>query len=160
MSDEKQLRELSFKGGVKLIIGAALALIAIFGGYHGLISVVEWRIEEKINDPEFMNKIAKDLRPAVVFDQNEAIIHDAGAMKYIENIKVVTGDREIKRIIISPRISLSAAPLLEPIDSNFEIHIKRGKQYDWIYELKEVSQITMAESGKITNRRFRLEILK
>ena len=63
-------------------------------------------IEKKINEPEFLEKLAKEIRfPVLYFNQNGTILRDQGAAEQIKNIKVITDSTDldnVTEIIIEP----------------------------------------------------------
>ena len=61
-------------------------------------------IEDKINDPEFIGRVAQEVRPAIVFDHNGSVLSDSGGMRYIKEINVVLNreTKEPQKIILSP----------------------------------------------------------
>jgi hypothetical protein len=116
------------------------AIITVIGGIATLgfyfNDNIEKKIEAKINNPEFLKKVAAEAQlPFVIFNEDESIIADTGAMKYIEKIEVKkTGNRDITEIVISPSQHLSIAPLIESIGPELEFNEPiRGKNFDWIY---------------------------
>jgi len=119
---------------------------------------IDWRIEKKTKSPEFIQEIASHVRPSVIFNSQESIEIDMGAMQFIEEIKVVPSDdlRFPKEIIISPKKYLAHAPSLDSIDRvEFHMQVERGKKFDWVYHL------TLSEHpDNIEKSRFRLEILQ
>jgi hypothetical protein len=60
-------------------------ILTLLVGFH---FYVDSRVTSKLNNDEFIKKIAEKLRPAVIFDQNETILSNMGALAHIENITV------------------------------------------------------------------------
>ena len=137
------------------IITAISILVAIVAGYNALESRLDKKIEEKINDPQFIETLSANLRPYLIFDNKEIIFFDRGALKYIEEIKVVHLHNIPDTIIVTPKNFLPTAPLIEPLGpTGFEITAERGKNLTWVYKLEWQST-----SAGLTEK-FRLEILK
>jgi hypothetical protein len=139
---------------MKALAGIVLTLAALYGVY----SYVDWRIEKKINDPEFVRNISSNIRPSVVFDSNESVGIDIGAMQFIEKIKIIPSDdpRFPKEIIVSPKEYLAHAPFLTALDeTEFFIKVERGKKFDWVYQLALSKHF-----DDIKKTRFRLEIVR
>jgi len=140
------------------ILKAFVSIVGIFIALYGIYSYIDWRIDHKINNPEFIRKIALNVRPAVIFNSQESIEIDMGAMQFIENIKVIPSNdpRFPKEIIISPKEYLAHAPSLSTLDEvEFSIKVERGKKFDWLYHLhleKYFSETKMS--------RFRLELVR
>jgi len=139
------------------------AIITVLIGVYALNIYIENIVERKINDPEFANKISdKVKRPIVIFDQNCSILVNNGAMKFIDDIKVLSNDKNNQpvKIIVSPNIHLSTSPVLESLDEDFVIESNRGNKFDWIYELGSINHMVLESSTKPKKlKRFRLEII-
>lgn len=155
----------SLKEGAKIALWVitilAVTAIALIGGYHAVINYVDKRIEDKINDQRFINKMAQNIRPSAVFDENDSILADMGAMTFINDIKVNKRGNNQLEIIISPKEFLGIAPILSSIDSNYEIGApKRGNKYDWVYRLNGVVHWVNEASGTVGLHRFRIEVVK
>lgn len=143
---------------IKAFIGIVLILTALYGVYN----YVDWRIEKKINNSEFIRKISSNIRPSVVFDSGGSIKIDLGAMQFIEKIEVVPSDapRFPKKIIVSPKDYFAHAPFLTVLDLTFfNIEVERGQKFDWIYNL-EPSINMHTDSSDAQKTRFRLEIVR
>lgn len=127
---------------------------------------IDSKIEDKLESAEFINKVAQSMRPSVIFDLNGSILSDMGAMQYIEDIKVDVKKPQRYDIIISPKEFLSVAPILECLDEQPKMIIKRGKKFDWIYELYEPMHIVASggadppKGADVVGLRFRLEVVK
>jgi hypothetical protein len=137
------------------------AVVFLFATYHGFNAYLDSRIESRITDPAFMQELARNVRPSVVFDENGDVLADLGAMKLIDSIKVSRNTDEVWTITISPSEFLGVEPVLEGVDSQFVIHAERGNKYDWVYQLYRVHPLLVSEippEQKIL--RFRLEIVR
>ena len=158
----------STQGYKNTLIKTALAcgtVIAVVGGLFAIDSYIDSKIEDKLENPAFINKVAQSMRPSVIFDLNGSILSDMGAMQYIEDIKVDVKKPLRYDIIISPKKFLSVAPILECLDEQPKMIIKRGKKFDWIYELYEPMRITAEgpeppKGAELMGLRFRLEVIK
>ena len=160
MKESKNRWGTSLVKGSKLVVAAVGTIVLLMAAYHGFNTYIDYRIEKKISDLEFIEKISHTIRPSVVFDQKDSILADMGAMAYIDNIKVVVKKEDPIRIVVSPNAFLGVPPLLESLDGEFGIIVNKGKKYDWVYELKSVDTLLLQSSGKITNHRFRIEVIK
>ena len=148
-----------------------LITITIIGTLYGLSIYIDNRITKIVTSREFSEKLAKDLRPYVIFDVNGSILFDGGGMQYLEDVTIEpvqeasdTGQypHYAKRIIVSPRENLPYPPILTALTMHYFIKpdIKRGKKYQWIYEC--VPHI-IPKDGSIAYEgtlQFRLEIVK
>ena len=146
---------------ITTIIGTVAALIAIGIFLYGTI---DKRIENKINKPEFIKKVASEVRiPLLIFDDNEHWIYDTGASEYIAKITIEKdeNDREIKQIIVYPKKMLPVAPFLISSGALVEFHEpERINQIDWKFDAIERSFLVGRRSSKPLTNRFRLEIIK
>jgi len=135
-----------------------LWFISIVGFVILVIGTVEFRVNQKINDPEFLLELSAKVRPALIFDANETVHADMGARELIEPIKVVKkGERnDDLQITITPKKHLAYPPLIESMNLfDFTQEVKRGKDNQWIYDLIQTGCTDCEKTP-----RFRLEILK
>ena len=122
-----------------LINPSTLALImAIIVGLYALPKFIDSRINSAINDEEFVRKIASHVRPYIIFDTNETILVDGGAMQYLQGSpKIRFADKDLEgdfQIIVTPKDYLSQAPLIESLCTcEFIDSSQRGKGLEWIY---------------------------
>ena len=135
-------------------------VIFLFVSYHGLNNYIDRRIDNKINNSDFLHELARHVRPSLVFNDNGSIIADMGAVQYIIDIKVSKGDKNSILIIISPNEYLGVEPILESLDAEYSIHAKRGPKFDWIFNLYAIQQLVMESSPDRDNERFRLELIR
>lgn len=78
-----------------------------------LSSSINSRIEEKVNDPNFIRKIASEIRlPFLIFDEEKRYLYDDGALDIIKTIEIVRDGRDIKQIIVTPKRFLAVAPII------------------------------------------------
>jgi hypothetical protein len=155
-----------------MYVGAVLtSLSLIFGLGIAVYNLVDTRIEQAVNNEQFIRKVAANIRPYVIFDVNESILVDGGAMQYLEQIRVeITGETwknakpEKKdvynlEIIVIPKSYLAHAPLIEPLSGLRDIIIYDGERstgYQWTYEVL----IRPPYGGDINTQKFRLEVLR
>jgi hypothetical protein len=172
MTDQKQTQtsqpSKSFLSNVMTFVGA---IIVILGGAFGVVEFIDWRIEQAVNDEQFIRKVASNVRPYVIFGVDESILVDGGAMQYLEQICVETKGEtwenakpeeknvcELK-IIVTPKSYLAHAPLIEPLSGLRDIIIYDGERstgYQWTYEVL----IRPPYGGDIKTQKFRLEVLR
>ncbi|MGD9576772.1 MAG: hypothetical protein AB7Y74_00820 [Syntrophorhabdus sp.] len=163
MEDEKQVpkENVGTHTILKLIFGVVSAAILLFGGYHGLNSYMDSRVEARINNPEYLQKLARSVRPSLLFDDKGSIVADMGAVSFVKSIKVSKKGEHSLKISITPFEYLGIEPLLEALDDRYMIEVKRGEMFDWIFTLHEINAITDATSASPSNRnRFRLELIR
>jgi hypothetical protein len=96
---------------IGMILGVIVSILVVIG-------LMDKRIENKLHDPEFISKVADEVKlPFVIFDENNSIVVDNGAMNIIEKISINRKDRRsISEIIITPKKYLAIAPILESLD--------------------------------------------
>ena len=84
------------------IMKALAGIVLTFAALYGVYSYVDWRIEKKINSPEFIRKISSNIRPSVVFDSRESIEIDLGAMcgSHLAERPHHTGEVQEQRLIV------------------------------------------------------------
>jgi len=140
-----------------IYIATLISIIITFHVYVGYI------VEKKIRDPDMIEKVKAQIRPMVVFDQNDSILVDTGGMQYIETISVILDERKKapKEIIVTPKLYLAISPILESFDDDFVITSERGKKFQWIYKLGAINRMALQDSATRSGaNRFRLEIIK
>ena len=64
-----------------LIIGLIVGAIAVFG-------FVDSRVAKIKEDPNFMQEVAKQVRPYIIFNEKESILFDNGASKFIDDLEI------------------------------------------------------------------------
>lgn len=151
---ENKKRKVTASEIMKALAGIVVTLAVLYGVY----SYVDWRIEKKINNSEFIRKISSNVRPSVVFDSRESIEIDLGAMQFIKKIEVLPSKdpRFPKKIVVSPKVYLAHAPFLTTLDgTEFTISTERGQKFDWVYHLNVNKHLS-----NIKKTRFRLEIVR
>lgn len=144
-------------GNVLKAIGVLFALGSML---FTIVYSIDRRVESRINDPVFIQKLAANLRPSAIFDASDSILADMGAMQYIEQIDVEPADDGAFTIAVSPTDFLGVQPILESIDGNFVISAKRGPRFDWIFELRGVQAIVTEGSAIPETYRFRIELIR
>lgn len=161
--DNSRKDNLKFSDALKNVAAFLVIVFGIVGGFYFLNGRIVGIVEDRIKEPEFILRVAEEIRkPTAIFDQNESVLIDDGAMKYIKSIKVRIGDgNEPDRIVVSPNLHLQVAPLLESLDVDFYIEAKRGEKFDWVYTLGSIQRIVFESSADPpAQKRFRLEIIR
>jgi hypothetical protein len=134
-------------------------VITVILGLWGLDAYLDHRVETKINNPEFIKKVATQVRPSLIFDTSGSILVDIGAIQYISDIKVDTEKRFPylpKKATVVPKSYLSHAPIMtfiDPVDTI--IKAERGASISWIYSFDITGHVAREESEKT---RLRLEV--
>ncbi len=146
------------------VLGVIVAVISLmFAVFMHLNSSIDKKIENELNDPEFIQKVAKEVRlPFVIFDEEKSVIADTGAMDYINGIEIRKGERkEVSEIIISPKMFMAVSPILESFDPKIEFEDPvRGEKFDFIFKRVEMATVWAdSYSGKPPKRKFRLQLV-
>jgi hypothetical protein len=146
----------------KNALKAVSAIVVFVGAWYGLNAHVLNLIENKINDPSFIQKVSREVRPSSIFDHNASVLADSGGMRYINEITVALDDKtkEPNRITLSPNRFLGTAPIVECLNSSFDMKATRGKKYDWTYELSSPPYAVFGKSKYGASWVFRFEIVK
>ena len=123
-------------------------ILSVIGAFWGILwgatSFVDWRIKQVVTDENYMAKVAANVRPSAIFDSNNSIQVDSGAMKYIDRIEVF--DRgtdphtEIigfpKTIRVTPKRYLTHAPIITTLNGLMtDVTEERGDGFTWTYHL-------------------------
>ena len=145
---------------LKIVYWIFGVIVFLFVTYHGFNYYLDVRIESKINDADFLKKLAKSIRPSLVFDVNGSIIADMGAAPYISDISVSKKENVDFEIIVTPIEHLDVEPILESLDRDFTIKAIRGQKFEWIFQLKGIKRLAMVDSAKYEKQRFRLELIR
>ena len=138
-------------------------LIAVIVALVGIHFYVKDRVKEFMTSPEMIELVSSKIRPVVIFDSEKTIISGKSAMKYFLD------DFDIKRnpksgeieITITTKDLLSTSPILESLDANFRIDVRKGERFKWIYTLKPIIALVVEDSAlPRENLRFKLEFLE
>ena len=147
-----------FKIALNIIL-ATFAICGFIGAIYVAIRFIENTVKLKIESKETIEQLAKLIRPSVIFDTNEVILADLGAMDFIKSIKV-SSEKELGGIVptqieIDCKNFIALPPLLTSLDTyTYAETVERGPGFSWIYKLNPVSY-TEAQPFL----RFRIEIL-
>lgn len=145
-------------------------IIAVLSAMFLVNTSIDSRIEDAVNDEQFIRRVSSHVRPYVIFDVNSSILVDGGAMQSLERIEVEHGTGDVDtpqgkvatptlRIVVTPTHHLAYAPLIEKLGTGRLIHTpnpKRGPGHQWIYD--ELKVLHWGDAN--VPLRFRLEILK
>jgi hypothetical protein len=145
---------------LKGVFSVVATVILLVGAYHGLNSYIDSRIDSKIHNADFLKKLARNVRPSLVFDENGSILADMGAVPFVSNISVSKESKGNLKITVSPAEYLGIQPVLEALDGQYVIRAERGQKFDWVFHLAGVQRLLLASSPKPEKGRFRLEIIR
>jgi len=139
------------------VIGIIIGIIAGLLAYENHI---ERNIRQIVNEDEYISKIARQVRPSIIFNSKGSILNDMGGMQYIDNISVEQSDStRPPKIVFTPQEFMVTAPILESMTPRYyNISAERGNGIDWVYTMD------LTVEGKtpyvIPTEKFRLEILR
>jgi hypothetical protein len=140
----------------------ALTLIAAIGMVWGLWAFVDWRIREVVTDQKYIQRVAAEVRPSVIFDNEGRIVADMGGLKYIETIEVLEKEMHYPgpvptKILVRGKQFLAVPPILTSF-SGVQVlpQVERGQKFDWIFNLSPGA----FAGGPNVEYRFRLEIIQ
>jgi hypothetical protein len=145
---------------LKVVYAVVGAIVFLVAAYHGLNSYLDSRIDSKINNADFLKKLARSVRPPLVFDEKGSIVADMGAVPFVNNISVSKGPKDSFKIVVSPVEYLGVEPVLEALDDNYTIRAERGQKFDWVFHLSGIQTLVLESSPKRDRQRFRLEIIR
>jgi len=137
------------------LIGFIAAIVGIFFTVDGYIDT---KIERKITDTTYINKLAKQLRPFLIFDENGVVQYDHGAENKIKYINV---DLEKKSIVIETSEYMQLAPFIFAVGAEtYSFESERIGTKKWKYTmLYYVALATEGGSKKEPKTNYILEIL-
>lgn len=146
------------------IIGVVIGVLAfLFAIFIHVNRSIDKKIETKLSDPEFLRKVANRVKlPFVIFDEDNSIVVDTGAMGIIDEICIKKADRnEVSEIIVSPKKYLAVAPILESLDPKIEFQYPiKGDKFDFIYKRVEMANVwANTYASKPPKSRFRLQVI-
>ncbi|HMO52796.1 MAG TPA: hypothetical protein PKE26_16630 [Kiritimatiellia bacterium] len=141
--------------------------IVLIPSIYGVIAWLDNRIESTIQKPEFISRIAAQIRPSAIVDGKGSVIADMGAMKYLDQITVSQDKRLI--ITVVPNRHLSVAPIVTPLDNTAVLESAvRGEKFTWIFTFRIGGMWVMSDDapsamspfgGASPENRYRIEIL-
>lgn len=147
---ENEKSKLWWINPANFLIGIVVGGIAVFG-------FIDSRVDKIKKDPGFMQEIARQVRPYIIFDEKGSILFDNGASKYIDTLEINVdedlGDFKYFTIRVNFNKHFSYPPYLESMNNiEFSIQKNRGKKHEWVYTLTQTS-------GGLEYR-FRLELIQ
>jgi hypothetical protein len=145
---------------IGVVIGAIGIIIAVASG---LSSDIDKRIEAQLKSPEFVKKVAEQVRlPFIIFDENDRVLVNSGGEDYIESISVSNDDSINIQIVVLTKRFLHIAPLLQNLDGKMQFYDpERIGQNGWKFKSFEHGYIIDHTNENLIPppRRFRLEII-
>ncbi|MDZ7821533.1 MAG: hypothetical protein U5N26_06825 [Candidatus Marinimicrobia bacterium] len=137
------------KDVINSILKLAVSVLIIIGSLIAFKAFITDEVVRIANEDKFLNNLASRINPYIIFDSNESYLYDGGALKYIEDIKVIHGkhhtfSQEFNKIVSPIKIIvktnkiLSFEPQISCLNGESEglINIKRGMHMSWIFNLE------------------------
>jgi hypothetical protein len=166
MEEQKEQRDSELRKGIRLLLSIVGALVLIFGAYHGFNFYVDNRIERAINHPDFLKKVADEIRiPFLIFDE-KGTFHtvSGGATIYIDKIEPFQEKKRFSGFIVYPKEFLQNPPILQSINNDFQFTApKRINTKDWKYRIPEFHGSEWVSPGQYDEppaKLFKLEIIR
>jgi len=139
------------------IIGLTGFLATIIGLFITADSYLDSKIEQKITDTAYINKLSIQLRPFLVFDDQGIVRFDHGAYDKIKNIEVNLNN---KNIIVETNEFLQNAPFIIAVGAEtYSFEAERISSKRWRYNMLYHELLSMSGgSTKEPKTTFMLEI--
>ena len=147
-----------YKNTITVISG----ILIVIGFFIGADNYISNKIEKKITDESYINKLARVLRPFVIFDKKGVIQYDHGGERYIEKIEVQKKkDGDFESIIITTKEFLQNPPILIYIGyDNYAYNSERIDTYKWKFKLSSLDMLVLSGNSEKIDPIFMVEITK
>ncbi|WP_027715847.1 hypothetical protein [Desulfuromonas sp. TF] len=135
-----------------ILILSALAAFVTFDQY------MDTKVETRINDPAYISKISKELRPFLIFDDNGTVTYDHGAAQAVKTIHV---DKKDRKILIGMKEFTQNAPLLITVGATqFSFTTKRERDNIWAFHISNITTMDWAAPPEALSSTYVLELLQ
>ena len=146
------------------IVGIAIAAIGtIWAIVSGTISNIDKKIEQQINNTDYIKKVAEQVRlPFIIFDENETFLNNSGGEEYVEEIRITKKvDGDVDEIIVVCKKFLESSPIIQSIDEKIFFHQpERAEQKNWKFNAFQYTYFTAkGDQGTKPPSRFKIEII-
>jgi hypothetical protein len=137
-------------------------ILVVYGFAGAYWVAIDWRVNQIVKDDEFIEKIARRGRPAMVFNQGSRIISDSGALALLEVMPIfgVTSNNDLQ-ITVKPKKWMASEPIIESLDMGaVSVTTERGIANTWNVFIAQ-RYLPVTGEGTPTNPaplRFRLEL--
>jgi len=135
-----------YKNTITVISG----ILIVVGFFIGADNYISDKIDEKITDESYINKLAQVLRPFAIFDKKGTIQYDHGGERYIEKINVnIKKDGDFDSIVITTKEFLQNPPILIYIGyDNYAYSSERIDTYKWKFKLSSLDFLIFSGKDK------------
>lgn len=148
-----------YKNTITIISG----LFIVCSFFIAATDYINSRIEKKITDETYINKLSEELRPFSVFDVKGVMQYDHGGEKYLKKIEVI-GEKlgEIKSVRIHTKTFLQNAPILNYTGmKTYAVKSHRVDSYIWEYKFGGYDLVTFnSKDLELLEPIILIEILK
>ena len=93
MADQEQSQKSYLPKFLHSVYSFMVAISVILAVGFTVYQLIDSRIEQAINDEQFIRRVSSHVRPYVIFDVNSSILVDGGATQYLEKIEVEKGTK-------------------------------------------------------------------
>lgn len=143
------------------VISGILIVVTFFIGAANYISN---EIEKKITDQSYISKLARVLRPFVIYriiDKKAVMQYDHGGERYIDNFEIQKKKNgDLESIIITTKEFLQNPPILIYIGyDNYAYSSERIETYKWKFKLSSYAVIAAPSRSEKVEPIFIVEIL-
>ncbi|MDA3897378.1 MAG: hypothetical protein PF482_14685 [Desulfobacteraceae bacterium] len=127
---------------------------------------VDKRIKAAINHPDFVKKVAEEIRlPFLIFDKEGTFqTESGGATAYIDKIEPSYENKRFSGFTVYPKMFLKNPPVLQAINNDFQFaSAKRVNTIDWNYRIPEFKGFVFQDTGTYDEKPavlFKLEIIR
>ena len=96
---------------------------------------IDRKIDGAITDPRYLQQVAAQVRPSVLFTSGERIVADMGGLSLIDTLHVYTSEEGLPdSVLVVTKRWQGLAPILTGEDETmYEIHERQGPRNRWIY---------------------------
>lgn len=154
--DKKMNDPWTYVFGFAAIISLIVTIILIMQGR------IDKKIDDKLNDPIFIKKLANEVRlPFLIFDENNSILADYSAFQYLIKIAILRNEKnELITIRISPKQFMNIAPIIENINGRLDFREpERIGEIDWLIKIVNTGYMLL-ESHEESLKKFKITIIK
>ena len=149
-----------YKNTITVISG----ILIVVGFFIGAANYISNEIEKKITDQTYISKLARVLRPFVIYkiiDKKAVMQYDHGGERYIENFEVqIKKERDLESIIITTKEFLQNPPILIYIGyDNYAYNSERIGTYKWKFNLSSYNVVIFGGDSEKVDPIFIVEIL-
>jgi len=149
-------------------------IVGIIAGLFGIVfainSYIDWRIDQKLSDEQFLRRVGVSARPFCIFNSKASIRFDSGALRFMGfsernpiEISSIAKDGKVGQITIHFNQLFTYPPSLTVLGAGlYSCRPERGPGFDWTYTIYSADAIVNESSTvepKTGEQDYKLEIL-